>query len=236
MGRPSTLTEEQWDALLKEYAESDIFLTDIAAKYGTNAASIVRMAKQRGVIGRRERGRIFCSTCDTKLTPQNRGRDEQCKACVAAVRAAYEKRRPDVQEAAQARWYEKNAVSIRAKRRTYYSTHREQERSRDAERNRRVKAEVLGHYSGGTAHCACCGEYLIEFLTLDHINGLSPEEKIPDPARGYRRKLIGRAFYEKLKREGYPPGFQVLCWNCNCAKRIGIKCPHQIQREEAVEP
>jgi hypothetical protein len=35
----------------------------------------------------------------------------------------------------------------------------------------RRKYRVLSHYSNGVPVCACCGESLIGFLTLDHING-----------------------------------------------------------------
>jgi hypothetical protein len=29
-----------------------------------------------------------------------------------------------------------------------------------------------------------------------------------------------------LKNSGYPPGFQVLCFNCNFAKHRKGQCPH----------
>lgn len=38
----------------------------------------------------------------------------------------------------------------------------------------------------------------------------------------------GDKLFAYLKRAGYPPGYQVLCFNCNCgrAKRGGV-CPHK---------
>src|SRR3989304_6254325 len=36
---------------------------------------------------------------------------------------------------------------------------------------RRLKLNVLRHYSFGELKCACCGDGNIEFLTIDHING-----------------------------------------------------------------
>jgi hypothetical protein len=38
----------------------------------------------------------------------------------------------------------------------------------------------------------------------------------------------GVFLYKWLVDNNYPKGYQVLCWNCNCGKRMndGI-CPHQ---------
>ncbi len=75
--------------------------------------------------------------------------------------------------------------------------------------------------------CACCGETEEIFLTIDHIDGKGSE---------HRRKLYGRkdapsfALYQWLKNNNYPEGFQLLCYNCNCAKRNGASCPAQHSR------
>ncbi|QGH72700.1 MAG: IceA protein [Podoviridae sp. ctQNx1] len=122
--------------------------------------------------------------------------------------------------------------------REYYLANREKylERSRQrrleepekvkAEVNRKNKArwqklklkaiEVFG------GRCVCCGEEGIEFLTLDHINNDGNE---------HRKEVSKIAFgiYGWLERHGYPKeGLQLLCWNCNMAKRAnGGVCPHQ---------
>jgi hypothetical protein len=70
----------------------------------------------------------------------------------------------------------------------------------------------------------CCGETEPLFLTLDHINGGGNKHRreIKESGKG------SGSFYEWLKRNGYPPGFQVLCQNCNVGKwRNGGVCPHQ---------
>lgn len=88
---------------------------------------------------------------------------------------------------------------------------------------RRRKLETFNAYGG--AHCACCGEQFIEFLTLDHINGGGSRE---------RRRMRGKdggggvRFYTKLREVGFPPGYQVLCYNCNMGRALcGGECPHQ---------
>lgn len=83
----------------------------------------------------------------------------------------------------------------------------------------RVKEEVFTHYSGGPPKCVCCGESEIKFLSLDHKN---------NDGNIYRRSggKGGSQMYAKIKKQGYPEHFQVLCYNCNCAKGFYGECPH----------
>ncbi len=90
-----------------------------------------------------------------------------------------------------------------------------------------LRKEVLSHYSGGTPSCKCCNETHYEFLTLDHINEDGAEQK---------RKLFGNRtssyqMYNWVKKNGYPGGYQVLCYNCNCAKHHFGVCPHTKMRD-----
>lgn len=61
-----------------------------------------------------------------------------------------------------------------------------------------------------------------QFLTIDHING-----------DGWQHRQIegiqpGTQLYRWLKRNGFPKDrFQLLCFNCNCAKSIYGVCPHK---------
>jgi hypothetical protein len=87
----------------------------------------------------------------------------------------------------------------------------------------RLKMDVMSHYCNGVPHCQCVGGCDIEaigFLTIDHIeNGGKLHRK--DVGWGWK-------FYLWLKRNGYPPGFRVLCFNCNSGRQInGGICPHQ---------
>jgi uncharacterized protein with PIN domain len=90
----------------------------------------------------------------------------------------------------------------------------------------KLRHEVLSHYAGDDLKCACpgCGERTIEFLCIDHIDG-----------GGHLHRLeIGlgsETLYKWLKRNNFPPGFQVLCANCNGAKQYHGMCPHE--REQA---
>jgi len=86
-----------------------------------------------------------------------------------------------------------------------------------------LKLEVFGHYASGPPRCACCGEAEIAFLTIDHIGGEGAAER---RILG-RGKVSGTHFYRRLRRAGYPGGFQVLCYNCNSAKHWLGTCPHK---------
>ena len=84
---------------------------------------------------------------------------------------------------------------------------------------REVTLEALTHYSGGTPKCHCCGESVIELLTLDHIN--------QDGAKHRRETKMHRA-PEWAKKNGWPAIFRVACYSCNIgAYRNGGVCPHE---------
>lgn len=89
----------------------------------------------------------------------------------------------------------------------------------------RLDLKKLVFESYGGAFCNCCGETHDAFLALDHIHENSKEfaEVNNAPRRGY-------GLYGWLKRNGFPSGFQVLCYNCNNAKhKNGGICPHQTE-------
>lgn len=72
----------------------------------------------------------------------------------------------------------------------------------------KLKAEVLQAYGN---ECVKCGMKDTRYLTIDHINGLSPDEDM--------NKRSGYRFYLRLRRDKFPPGFQVLCYACNIRKQ-----------------
>ena len=81
----------------------------------------------------------------------------------------------------------------------------------------KLRLDVLSHYGGNPPECACCGERMIQFLALDHINGGGNEQ----------RKKVGNV-YQWVKANAFPVGYQVLCHNCNQAKGWYGQCPHKI--------
>ena len=108
-------------------------------------------------------------------------------------------------------------------RQRYYSdpTHKEKAAKRSKAFRGRTKAETFIMYGGH--FCQCCGEQEFNFLSLDHIanNGAAERKEL-----GYSG--TGHAFYRRLKKLGFPSGYQVLCMNCNFGKRMnGGVCPHK---------
>ncbi len=75
----------------------------------------------------------------------------------------------------------------------------------------KLKTEVVAAYGGG---CGCCVNTLSVHLTVDHVKG----DGATDTAHG-------EALYRRIKAEGFPSRYQVLCWNCNSAKHILGRCP-----------
>lgn len=120
----------------------------------------------------------------------------------------------------KARYLEKKRLS--AARRRFRDRDRQQ-RYGKAWRLRRKQKAIDGY--GGK--CKCCGEVEICFLTIDHVNNDGSE-------RRRNGEGSGDHLYAKLIREGFPPGYQVLCMNCNFAKGLFGSCPHELKQAGAL--
>jgi hypothetical protein len=109
-----------------------------------------------------------------------------------------------------------------------YATTKAAEAVRGTLWRRALRQEVIAHYSDGTCRCSCCGEAHMAFLVVDHINGDGNKQ----------RRSLGRtgiSFYQWLRTSGYPPGFRVLCHNCNHAYAAYGACPHQIEQVDTAD-
>lgn len=145
------------------------------------------------------------------------GHRHECKDC-------YGKR--------MAEWRNRNLDTLKAKNKKRYVSLKADEikfarvRARQNETNRewsaRVRNEVIAAYGG--AVCACCGETEPLFLTIDHINNDGHLHRKNTPS--------ATNLYTHLRARGFPPGFQVLCMNCNFgkARNKGV-CPHKSRQE-----
>lgn len=154
-----------------------------------------------------------------------------CKECMSEYQKAYRAKTADQQRAQQAQYRAANREKIRASKRAayqanldanrqrhreYYADNADRKRAQQRDRAATRKARVIEAYGG---KCACCGETVIPFLTIDHIANNGAE---------HRREIGGSSsIYWWLVNQGFPEGFQVLCWNCNAAKHLVGVCPHQ---------
>jgi hypothetical protein len=155
--------------------------------------------------------------------------DYRCLKCVGeyALRKYHEKRSamtPDELKAHKARINERQnksrnerlASMSEADRLAYMVTIN----AGNTERRYAVRDAAYQAYGG--YRCACCGETERAFLSIDHIHN--------DGAKHKREANIktGEQMYRWLARNKFPPGFQILCMNCQWGKRNnkGV-CPHQ---------
>jgi hypothetical protein len=115
--------------------------------------------------------------------------------------------------------YKKRAAAATAK---YRNTHRELRsvwstwhREYNKVYFKRLKKKVFDAYGN---KCACCNENTYEFLSVDHING---------GGRQHSRKRGRNGILTDIIKEGFPKDkYRLLCMNCNWARSVYGKCPH----------
>jgi len=75
---------------------------------------------------------------------------------------------------------------------------------------RRQRLQAIAHYGG---KCACCGEQHWAFLEFDHIDNNGSEH----------RKIIKKIDAKWIIQNNYPDYLQLLCANCNKAKKASTE-------------
>lgn len=134
----------------------------------------------------------------------------RCKACCGKDTRTRRAENHDVALERDARYREENRELIRERGLRWWRENKDQQAEYQRRYSSELLAEVLAHY--GTT-CACCGS--TDWPTIDHINGDGGE---------HRRELFGtdkaagRQFYRWLIRNGFPDGYQTLCFPCNSSK------------------
>lgn len=214
------LGKTEKDQMRQAYADGES-QGDIAKRFGVDQATVSRAVKdiRGGPLVRdryNDRGERFCTSCKRYLSPVAFGKNRAisdglhvyCKPCNAAkMRASY--------HADPELWNQRRNESLQKWRKSSPEKLQAQYDRHNA-RMREFRKEVLAAYGG---RCACCGESTFEFLSIDHVNN--------DGAQHRRQVGQSSAVYRWLKKNGYPEGFQVLCFNCNMAKQFFGQCPHQ---------
>jgi hypothetical protein len=96
-----------------------------------------------------------------------------------------------------------------------------------ARRRRASERERSRVFSAYGARCVCCGETERAFLQVDHVRNNGAQERRANPNTTNARLAI---------RSGFSSDYQVLCANCNWAKSVLGKCPHQQSPPSALHP
>lgn len=169
----------------------------------------IRYGKIRKTTRERNKVKGVCNECQNPREPGKKF----CRACLDKARQIYRQRKTN------GFCVLCGVVPPRAKTTTCQTCHKRNLAAAYA-RNLRYKTDCMNAYGGCV--CACCSEKNMEFLSLDHIHGGGNQER-----KQMRKEGITGSMYRYLKSKGYPPGFQILCMNCNWAKGKFKGCPHQ---------
>ena len=132
------------------------------------------------------------------------------KARISEYREKHGERLKAIQRANWAINKEENAV----KSKEYRAKNREILRKKKLEYYQNIRKEALFHYSSGSMKCASCSHDRWEHLCLDHLEGGGTLHRKMD------KGVKGHAVFNWVKKNGYPPIFQVLCYNCNQIKSL----------------
>lgn len=102
-----------------------------------------------------------------------------------------------------------------AGRKRWYQKHKKEQLEKAKERKIKQRKIVIEHYG---SKCSCCGENQYEFLTIEHKNGGGCK---------HRKKIGAASMARFIIKNNFPPEYDILCYNCNCAKAFSGICPHK---------
>lgn len=156
-----------------------------------------------------EPGRRKCAACNAYMREYKRGHRARTPDKVAAGLCTASDCRNPTEPGFQ------HCGSCRARLRDYVRRNSEHVYARHRSMRLRVKAEVFRAYGD---RCACCGETLVPFLTIDHVGGYA--------GVGPRK---GDGLYAWAKRMNFPATLRLLCFNCNFALGHHKYCPHGLR-------
>lgn len=167
----------------------------------------------RAEVTRRRREAGLCTACGTPST------DIRCQACRLKNRQKSHQRRDNhlciycgVRPPVPARV---SCDPCRNRYRSWSQKNADLRNRLNRLSNDRLWKEILRAYG---PVCRCCGESEEKFLTFDHVN---------NDGAAHRKQQGGNIMaLRQLRKEGFPPGYQILCANCHIAKDMRGGCPH----------
>ena len=125
-------------------------------------------------------------------------------------------------------YYKKHSDIIKKRAKDRYDKDPSLHQKEEKQRRKVDRYNAINHYSKGTMKCACCDCSKYVALTIDHMNNNGNE---------HREEIGHSAIYRWLRKNNYPEGYQVLCYNCNVPKmredELGL--PDNIIQEGSVD-
>lgn len=187
-----------------------------------------RLAKQSNTALKRVKGEPL-KYCPNHQRTKYKTEEDRINAARILWKIAYRRNKEKISSREKEK-YQRDRETILQKRREekrwLIPEERRGHQDRENERRSVMRSKVLDHYG---RKCACCGEAEEMFLEIDHVNS--------DGAQ--HRKEIGTASSHIIRwliKHNFPPGFQLLCSNCNHGKmRCGGICPHTLRDRWADE-
>ena len=166
----------------------------------------------------------ICETCKFDLLLENFGKNRYradglcstCRLCKSKQDKKYRDGHKDKLKQKSQNYYLNNKERLCANASLYSKNNRVKCRAWRIKSKNKLKAVVFAKYSDGDIKCKMCANKYIDILSIDHINGNGAEH----------RRQIGNSkgggynFYQWLKKNNYPYGFQVLCYNCQFRKKM----------------
>lgn len=142
----------------------------------------------------------------------------ECRSCKSQQDKKYYLENRDLIRKKDHEYYLKNKEQIYDNTFKYQKTNPHKVKEYSLASRVKIKTDVLAHYSQGSLKCKHCNCDDLTVLTIDHIDGNGSDHR--KEIFGSNKSGGGCRFYFWLKRNGFPEGFQVLCFNCNFRKRF----------------
>lgn len=158
---------------------------------------------------------MICRVCKKDTEQRIKGANI-CRLCYAAYMRSYNA---------------KNREKVCALKRAYQQEQKKNPewvakvRKKGREYWQNMRHKIILAYGG--YRCNCCGETEPSFLSIDHVNNDGAAHRRSLGYAGNGKGGSSRTL-KWIRDNNYPPGFQVLCMNCQFGKvrNKGI-CPHQ---------
>lgn len=150
----------------------------------------------------------FCKNSRNKS-----GLHTTCKVCKKRLDQEYQQKNFQKIKEKKHAYYLKNKKRIVAKTTAFILKNPDKRSQYGAAARLNYKIQAFQAYSDGVIKCVNCEKSDLELLTLDHISGGGNKH------RQANKIGAGGDTYRFLKKNAYPPGFQVLCWNCQFKKK-----------------